>query len=103
MTVDNSWNWVYRFYSFVVRFIFACIVSGLLILSLVCICYMETSEYVYLCMDAVTRQALLLLAVLAGAFALGFLPGGKSCTGKEQMFSDGACWCLGELQAFFGC
>ena len=70
--MDNFWNRVYRLYSFVVRFFFACIVSCLLILSLVCICYLETSEYVYLCIDAVTRQALVLLAVLLGAVALGY-------------------------------
>ena len=101
MTVDNFWNWVYRFYSFVVRFIFACIVSGLLILSLVCICYMETSEYVYLCMDAVTRQALLLLAVLAGAVALGFFARRKKLHWEKTDFLRWGVLVLGGIAGVF--
>ena len=52
---------VCKAYGFILRLCFFCAVVGLLLLSLVCICYMETSEYVYLCADASTSQTLLLV------------------------------------------
>ena len=101
MTVDNFWNRVYRLYSLVVRFFFACIVSGLLILSLVCICYLEASEYVYLCIDAVTRQALVLLAVLLGTVALGYFTRGKKLHWEKMDFLRWGMLVLGGIAGAF--
>ena len=58
-------------YGFILRLCFFCAVVGLLLLSLVCICYMETSEYVYLCADAATRQTLLLAISFLAATGMG--------------------------------
>ena len=62
---------IYCLYGAVVRLCFFCIVAGLLLISLTCICYMETSEYVYLCMDAVTSQGIALLCAFLAALGLG--------------------------------
>ena len=58
-------------YGFILRLCFFCAVVGLLLLSLVCICYMETSEYVYLCADASTSQTLLLMGSFLAAVGIG--------------------------------
>lgn len=58
-------------YGFILRLCFFCAVVGLLLLSLVCICYMETSEYVYLCADAATQQTLLLAISFLAATGMG--------------------------------
>ena len=62
---------VCKAYGFILRLCFFCAVVGLLLLSLVCICYMETSEYVYLCADASTSQTLLLVGSFLTAVGIG--------------------------------
>ena len=73
-----------QFCLFVIQFLFGAVATGLMIISLSCITYLEDTEQVYVCADSIVPQVLAILAACAGILAFSRISCSKALQVSER-------------------